>query len=163
MSVIKSRTKEYRTWDRMVRKCHDQNHDKYAWYGARGIAVCPAWRESFDVFLADMGPAPTPSHTIEREDNEKGYEPSNCVWATMKEQGQNRRTSKHLEHKGARRTIAGWAEFKGMDRRILWKRLKAGWSTADAIDTPVAPRTKKATVLTLPSRDGGNHELRMAA
>lgn len=133
-------SKEQRTYYRMLARCHDEDHPRYPWYGGRGILVCERWRRGFDVFLADMGKAPSPKHTIERKDNEKGYSPSNCVWATWKEQAQNRRTSVHLTFQGERLTIAQWAERLGVDRRVVWKRIDAGWSAEAAVTTPKAPR-----------------------
>lgn len=136
--------KEYKTWARMISRCHDESDQRYPWYGGRGIAVCPEWREDFDRFLEDMGPAPTPTHTIERKDNDAGYSKGNCKWATWKEQAQNRRTTINIVHAGRTLSMAAWAELKKMDRRILFKRLKAGWDVAAAIETPVAPRTRRA-------------------
>jgi hypothetical protein len=86
-------TPEFNTWLAMRQRCHDQNHAKYPAYGAKGIRVCERWRESFEAFLEDMGPRPK-GMTLDRKENALGYEPSNCRWATPKEQAKNRRAPK---------------------------------------------------------------------
>ncbi len=134
------KSKEYRTWARMILRCHDEGHPKYPWYGQRGIKVCDDWRESYQTFLLHMGRAPTPKHSIERLDNDGDYRPGNCKWATMKEQAQNRRSNRKIRFGGVKLTIAAWAERMGMDRRVLWKRLKAGWSLERALTIPKAAR-----------------------
>jgi hypothetical protein len=83
---------EYSVWRAMVQRCCNPNSPAYKNYGGRGIVVCEAWRE-FASFYADMGSRPSPDHSLERKDNDAGYSPDNCVWATRQEQGQNRRTS----------------------------------------------------------------------
>lgn len=137
------KSKEYRTWQRIYARCHDPNHHKYPWYGGRGIAVCERWRESYRAFLHDMGRAPAPEYTIERKENDGDYEPGNCRWATMKEQAQNRRSNRNIKFRGRTLTAAAWAEEMGMDRRVLWKRLKARWSVERALTTPKAARKKQ--------------------
>ena len=139
-------TKEYRTWQRMNGRCHNKDHERYHWYGARGISVCDEWRHDYLAFFAHVGRAPSEDHTIDRIDNDGNYEPGNVRWATWREQAQNRRGNINITHAGETHTESEWARIKGMDRRILWKRLNLfGWDQAEAIETPVAPR-RKATV-----------------
>lgn len=89
------RSPEYTVWALMIQRCEDVNVLCYPRYGGRGITVCQRWRDSFEDFLADMGPRPA-GLTIERVDNDKGYEPGNCVWATPMEQAQNTRNVQHV-------------------------------------------------------------------
>lgn len=76
----------------MLGRCENPKSNSYEYYGARGISVCPQWHE-FTNFLVDMGEAP-PDLTIERKDNDVGYEPNNCCWASWKEQRRNQRRNK---------------------------------------------------------------------
>lgn len=79
----------YNSWQSMIRRCTNPRAADYDRYGGRGITVCQRWRD-FSAFLDDMGVRP-PGHTLDRVDNDRGYEPSNCRWATTSEQNLNRR------------------------------------------------------------------------
>lgn len=90
----KRHSKEYNSWRAMVQRCNNPKQEKYLIYGARGISVCDRWLK-FENFYADMGDKPSPKHSIERINNEGNYEPSNCKWATPKEQMNNMRRNKN--------------------------------------------------------------------
>lgn len=81
---------EHRIWTGMLRRCRNPRATDYADYGGRGIAVCERWT-SYEAFLADMGRMPTATHSIERLDNSRGYEPDNCKWVPRAEQARNQR------------------------------------------------------------------------
>lgn len=86
----KGRHPLYGTWCGMIRRCELENLPAYKYYGGRGIKVCAEWRYDFARFLADMGEKPSSIHSIDRIDPDGNYEPSNCRWATPKQQSENR-------------------------------------------------------------------------
>lgn len=82
---------EHRTWKLMKRRCDYPKGNRWIHYGGRGIKVCDRWLNSYENFLNDMGRKPTPKHSIDRINPDGNYEPSNCRWATAKEQSKNQR------------------------------------------------------------------------
>jgi hypothetical protein len=86
------RTTEYKIWNQIKSRCAKPNSDKWKDYGGRGITVCERWKV-FESFLADMGLRPSPKHSIDRIDNDKGYSHENCRWASKTVQRINSRIS----------------------------------------------------------------------
>jgi hypothetical protein len=129
-------TPEYSTWCAMKRRCHGANSSGHHKYGARGIAVCQRWRDSFEAFLADVGPRPSPAHTIGRIDNEQGYFPGNVRWETIQEQAHNKRTTRKITHDGLTLSAMQWARKLGIRYMTLIARLNRGWSVDRALSTP---------------------------
>jgi hypothetical protein len=90
------KSKEYRAWLNMKDRCSNPNNIRWDYYGGRGIKVCKRWRQSFEAFFADVGPAPSPAHSLDRYPDMNGnYEPNNVRWATASQQAHNRRKKKH--------------------------------------------------------------------
>lgn len=130
----------YGSWSSMISRCCDKNHPDYGYYGGRGITVCDRWKD-FRAFLADMGERPQ-GLTIERIDNNKGYSPENCVWATRKAQANNTRRNNVIEYRGEAKTLKQWAEHTGIHWATILDRLTRGWSVERALAHPVRQREK---------------------
>lgn len=130
---------EYNIWHGLRSRCKNPKEPAFPKYGGRGITVCEAWDQSFEQFLADVGQRPSPKHTIDRIDNDRGYEPGNVRWSTRKEQNRNRRDNRYLCVDGQRRTLAEWSEITGLHVTVISDRLKAGWSVRDAVMNPRVP------------------------
>lgn len=107
-------------------------------YKHRGITVCRRWLQ-FTNFIIDMGPMPKNGrrYTIERDNNSKGYSPSNCRWATYKEQGRNKRNNHLITYKYKTQSLAAWAEEMRLPYGALKIRLRLGWPVREALTTPV--------------------------
>jgi len=135
-------TPTYVCWQGMIQRCYDKNFSRYYLYGGRGIEVCDRWRD-FRNFLADMGEKPDKMSIDRYPNNDGNYEPSNCRWATMKQQGQNRRTNKLLIHNGESKSVSEWAEIMEVPRSVFQDRIRLGWSDSAIITTPYTPRTKQ--------------------
>lgn len=136
------RSPEYQVWNGLRERCNNPKCKDYPRYGGRGIAVCDRW-DQFSNFLADVGPRPSPKHTIDRIDNEGDYEPGNVRWATVVEQANNRRSNVRLLFNGEEFTITQWARKIGLGTSTLHERLKAGWSVERALTTPAGLQGRK--------------------
>lgn len=134
------RSRAYRIWSGVIRRCADTKCRIYKYYGGRGIRVCARWRK-FENFLADMG-EPTADATIDRKNSNGNYTPANCRWATMKEQQNNRRDNRRIRFGGKVMTLTQWAETAtGLSVQTLWRRLNEGWPMRRALSEP--PQTHK--------------------
>lgn len=134
---------EYKVWRVMIQRCELKTSQSYPRYGGRGISVCEQWMHSFENFISDMGRRSSQNHSIERKDNNGNYEPSNCRWATRKEQNRNTRTNTFLTVGGEARCIAEWAEMRGLKKETVYARIALWWTPERAVNTPVAARYVK--------------------
>lgn len=118
-------TREHRSWTAMRGRCLNKSNSAYPDYGGRGITICQRWN-SFENFYADMGKCPD-GKTLDRRDNNGNYEPSNCRWATRKEQVRNRRISGKYSFNGKSQSLSAWAEEMNLPYWTIWTRYKNGW------------------------------------
>lgn len=126
-------------WKSMIQRCHNPRNPCFHRYGGRGILVCDRWRQSFAAFVQDIGPRPDGA-TLDRIDNDRGYEPGNVRWATRREQSENRFDTRLITHEGRTQTITAWAREVGLSAPTLWSRINAGWPVREALTDPIDSR-----------------------
>lgn len=131
---------EYVSYCNMLQRCYYPKHNRFYCYGGRGIRVCERWlgREGFVNFLADLGFKPVGKRiSIEREDVDGNYEPSNCRWATPKEQSRNTRVSRKVEYNGHTALLVELCDAHGVPYdRVAYRIDKLGMSVHEALTTP---------------------------
>lgn len=132
----KSKSKEFKIWQGAISRCELKLATGYNRYGGAGIDVCPEWRESFETFLFDMGPAPTQEHSLDRIDNTKGYSKENCRWATRKQQVYNSKKVRLITIGGVTANMSDWGRASKVNSTV-GDRIKRGWSVERAILTPL--------------------------
>ena len=125
-------TRTYNIWIGLKQRCSNPNHPAFKNYGGRGISFAPQWKD-FAVFLKDMGEAPEGT-SIERVNNNRGYEPGNCIWADRLTQGRNTRRCRMITHAGETKTLGEWADQYGINRQTLAQRLRLGWPIEKALN-----------------------------
>ena len=136
-----SKTRTCHIWRDMLRRCNDTRVRAYSYYGARGITVCTRWRESFENFLNDMGECPSTKYSIDRIDNDAGYSPENCRWATSIEQHRNTRHNHLITYENKTQCLSAWAEELGTPAKILNDRIvKLHWPIERAFTEPIRKR-----------------------
>lgn len=131
-----NKSPEHRAWVHMKQRCTNPKKKEYPHYGGRGISVCQEWAASFMAFYMHVGPRPSPLHSIDRIDVDKGYEPGNVRWATQQEQIDNTRVVRMVTIEGKTQSISAWEREKGLSKGQVRARESSGWSLQDAILTP---------------------------
>lgn len=122
----------YYVWASMKDRCGNPNAKQYADYGGRGIKVCDRWINSYETFYADMGPR-TAGHSIDRIDNDLGYEPGNCRWASRKTQQRNQRRAVYVSIAGVRYRAIELADISGQKVDVIVDRAERGLAYEDVI------------------------------
>ena len=116
----------YNSWRSMMDRCYRPKNSSYNRYGKRGIKVCDEWHDiqNFEKWVQEN--PYFEGATIERIDVNGDYEPTNCKWATMKEQCNNRSNTLYIEYRGKVHTITEWSEISGINRSTLNNRYCRG-------------------------------------
>jgi hypothetical protein len=138
------RSSEYRTWTHMLGRCMNQRDQSWADYGGRGVYVAMRWRK-FENFFSDVGPKPSPSHSLDRVDNDGPYAWWNCRWATPLEQANNKRNNRLITHARETLSLTQWARRVGLKPGLLYGRISRGWLVETAISlAPPLPHGQKS-------------------
>lgn len=155
----------YRVWRGMLNRCYNPRQAGWNAYGGRGIWVCERWRQSFGAFLGDMGERPAGT-SLERVDNDKGYEPGNVIWATLEQQNANKRSTRTIVYQGQEVAVFLLAKQAGLLRDTLLARLRLGYSAEEAVAPSFDSHAKRAALAreqaAARSRCARGHELTAA-
>ena len=135
-----SRTSEHNIWLGITQRCCNPLNKLWEWYGGRGISMCERWRK-FENFYADMGPRPV-GMSVERVDNEKGYSPENCKWASRHDQTRNKRNNIIVQYEEQSMCLKDFAVKIGIKYHILYYRMAIkGWTLEKAITKKIRKST----------------------
>lgn len=136
-----TRSKIHEAWCSMRYRCENPADPGYDNYGGRGITVCERW-QVFENFLSDMG-FPSAGQSIDRIDNSGNYEPSNCRWASAREQANNRRSNVYVTFQGETHTLSEWRRILGIKKATVNKRRQLGWTIEQALGLVINPNARK--------------------
>lgn len=130
---------EYGIYNNIIDRCMNPRNDAYKNYGGRGITIWSEWvgENGFISFYNHVGKRPSPQHSLDRIDNNKGYEPGNVHWATLKEQARNMRKNRLITFNNKTQCVAAWAEETGIKEGTIHRRLNAGWPIEKALSVRV--------------------------
>jgi len=127
----------FELWRGMIKRCMNPKATGYQRYGGRGIMVCKRWMDIRN-FIADMSPRPSLKHTLDRIDNNKGYSPNNCRWATIAKQNRNQRRNRMLTFQGQTMCVSEWGRLLGIPKNTLLNRLKKNWPIEKVLSKRIA-------------------------
>lgn len=134
-------TRLYSIWTSMKKRCLNENCDRYKDYGERGIEICDEWKNSFKSFYSwAINNGYRDDLSIERKDNDEGYNPDNCTWIPLEYQARNTRNTVRLEINGELYTLHELSDATGIPYQIIRSRYYSGWDTQRILSQPVRGR-----------------------
>lgn len=136
---------EHTTWRAIKGRCYEKSHVGYSRYGGRGITMSDEWKNDFQAFYHDMGPRPSPNHSIERNDNDKGYYKENCCWATRLEQANNTSRNIYCEFDGEIKSLSDWCRELNLSYPKMCRHIRKGFSFEDAADLVIKATRSQAS------------------
>ena len=139
-----TRTPLYRIWSNIKRRTSDPKSRSYRDYGGRGIRMCDEWFNDFSAFYSYVGDRPSAEHSLDRINNDRGYEPGNVRWVLKVVQANNTRSNRMITISGVTKTLSMWCRDNGVDYKAAHARLRAGWTEVAAVTTPVRSIAKRS-------------------
>lgn len=140
-------TRLYSIYTNMITRCYNHNFKYYHRYGGRRITVCDEWKNDFKSFYNwAMANGYNDTLTIDRIDNDKGYEPSNCRWTTHKVQANNRSSNHLVTIFNRTKSLKEWCDIYSINYQTVQDRLKRGWNIERALMEPVQKKVRKRVV-----------------
>lgn len=137
-----SKSRLYRIWIEIKRRCYNIDRENYKYYGGRGIIVCDEWKKDFMSFYNwAIKNGYKDNLTIDRINNDGNYEPNNCRWATIKEQNNNMRTNHYIYYENKKYTMSQFAEKYNIPYYIVKNRIRHNWSIDKILNTPIINKT----------------------
>jgi len=147
-----SGTKLYQVYNNILTRLNNPNHPQYKDYGGRGISICDEWAKPGEGMVNFYNWAVNNGYkeglTIDREDVNGDYSPENCRWVTMKDQCDNRRSTRRITYKGETKSAKAWSLSLGGSSDLVIGRLKLGWSEEEAVSTPIGATISKERCIT---------------
>lgn len=135
---------EWKTWVGIIKRCTDPSEKCYPRYGGAGVTVCDEWLSSFTTFFAHIGTKPSSKHSIDRIDNNRGYEPGNVRWATATEQNRNRRNVKLIDYEGKKLTTKEYCNAVGLSyHTVKYRRDVLKWGFEESLSGNDARKNKR--------------------
>ena len=127
------KTRVYKIWSNMIQRCTNEKNTHFSYYGGKGIKICEEWKSSKNFVKWSYENGYQEHLTIDRINSNGNYEPSNCRWITRKEQSQNLKNNRNIEIKGVCKSVSQWAEYSGINKNTLTKRLNNGWNNDELL------------------------------
>lgn len=136
----RSRSAEYNIWRGAKTRCYNPRYAFFKQYGGRGITMSEKWKNDFSAFYADVGARPSAKHTLDRINNDRGYEPGNVRWVTQKQQCRNKSTSLMVTIGSDTKCVSEWCEIYGVKPATAYSRISQGISPDEAVSRAAALR-----------------------